>query len=94
MSIRTWAPEMRRPARPQRPLARGRLRRGALQVREDLRHQLRLLDVGDDLQLPTTTRTPKTPEEVKKAHPKNILKRGRVVFNIEANDFRLIALVQ
>jgi mRNA interferase HigB len=37
----------------------------------------------------------KTPEEVKKAHPRaSILKRGRVVFNIKANDFRLIALVQ
>ena len=37
----------------------------------------------------------KTPEEVKKAHPKaSILKGGRVVFNIKANDFRLIALVQ
>jgi hypothetical protein len=31
----------------------------------------------------------------KKAHPKaSILKGGRVVFNIKANDFRLIALVQ
>jgi mRNA interferase HigB len=37
----------------------------------------------------------KTPEEVKKAHPKaSILKGGRVVFNIKANDFRLVALVQ
>ena len=37
----------------------------------------------------------KTPEEVKKAHPKaSILKGGRVVFNIKANDFRMIALVQ
>ena len=37
----------------------------------------------------------KTPEEVKRAHPKaNILKGGRVVFNIKANDFRLITLVQ
>ena len=36
-----------------------------------------------------------TPEEVKRAHPKaSILKGGRVVFNIKANDFRLIALVQ
>jgi mRNA interferase HigB len=32
---------------------------------------------------------------VKKAHPKaSILKGGRVVFNVKANDFRLIALVQ
>lgn len=32
-------------------------------------------------------------KEVKKAHPKaSILKGGRVVFNIKANDFRLIAL--
>jgi mRNA interferase HigB len=37
----------------------------------------------------------KTPEDVKKAHPKaSVLKGGRVVFNIKANDFRLIALVQ
>jgi len=37
----------------------------------------------------------KTPEGVKKAHPKvSILKGGRMVFNIKANDFRLIALVQ
>jgi mRNA interferase HigB len=37
----------------------------------------------------------KTPEDVKKAHPKaSVLKSGRVVFNIKANDYRLIALVQ
>lgn len=37
----------------------------------------------------------KTPEDVKKAHPKaSLLKGGRVVFNIKANDYRLIALVQ
>ena len=37
----------------------------------------------------------KTPEDVKKTHPKaSILKSGRVVFNIKANDYRLIALVQ
>ncbi|HEY6456102.1 MAG TPA: type II toxin-antitoxin system HigB family toxin [Steroidobacteraceae bacterium] len=37
----------------------------------------------------------KTPEDVKKAHPKaSIIKSGRVVFNIKANDYRLIALVQ
>jgi mRNA interferase HigB len=37
----------------------------------------------------------RTPEDVKKAHPKaSILKSGRVVFNIKANDYRLIALVQ
>jgi len=37
----------------------------------------------------------KTPEEVKKTHPKaSVLKGGRVVFNIKANDYRLIALVQ
>jgi mRNA interferase HigB len=35
------------------------------------------------------------PEDVKRAHPKaSILKSGRVVFNIKANDYRLIALVQ
>lgn len=37
----------------------------------------------------------RTPEDVKQAHPKaSILKAGRVVFNIKANDYRLIALVQ
>jgi HTH-type transcriptional regulator / antitoxin HigA len=37
----------------------------------------------------------KTQTEVKAAHPKaSILKNGRVVFNIKANDFRLIALIQ
>ena len=34
------------------------------------------------------------PDEVTRSHPKaSILKGGRVVFNIKANDFRLIALV-
>jgi len=37
----------------------------------------------------------RTPEDVKKAHPKvSILRGGRVVFNIKANDYRLITLVQ
>jgi mRNA interferase HigB len=37
----------------------------------------------------------KTPQDVKEAHPKaSILKGGRVVFNIKANDYRLIAVVQ
>ena len=37
----------------------------------------------------------KTPQEVKAAHPKaSILKNSRVVFNIKANNFRLIAVVQ
>jgi len=37
----------------------------------------------------------KTPEEVKSTHPKaSILKAGRVVFNIKANDYRLISMVQ
>ena len=36
-----------------------------------------------------------TPADVKKAHPKaSILKGGRVVFNIKANDYRLISLIQ
>lgn len=36
-----------------------------------------------------------TPEDIKKSHPKvSILKSGRVVFNIKANDYRLITLVQ
>jgi mRNA interferase HigB len=35
-----------------------------------------------------------TPADIKSSHPKaSILKSGRVVFNIKANDFRLIALV-
>jgi mRNA interferase HigB len=37
----------------------------------------------------------RTPDDVKKSHPKaSILKGGRVVFNIKANDFRLITLIQ
>jgi mRNA interferase HigB len=37
----------------------------------------------------------KTPADVKKGHPKaSILRSGRVVFNIKANDYRLIAVVQ
>ena len=37
----------------------------------------------------------RNPVEVKMSHPKaSILKRGRVVFNIKANDYRLVALVQ
>jgi mRNA interferase HigB len=37
----------------------------------------------------------KAPQDIKKAHPKaSILKAGRVVFNIKANDYRLIAVVQ
>ncbi len=36
----------------------------------------------------------KTPQEVKRSHPKaSILKGGRVVFNIKANDYRLISLM-
>lgn len=35
------------------------------------------------------------PFDVKRSHPKaSILKSGRVVFNIKANDYRLIAVVQ
>jgi mRNA interferase HigB len=37
----------------------------------------------------------RTPEDVKKAHPKaSILKAGRAVFNIKGNDFRLIVSIQ
>jgi len=37
----------------------------------------------------------KTPSDVKKAHPRaSILKRGRAVFNIKGNDYRLIAVIQ
>lgn len=37
----------------------------------------------------------KTPEDVKRSHPKaSILKSGRVVFNIKANDYRLISVVR
>jgi mRNA interferase HigB len=36
----------------------------------------------------------RTPEDVKTAHPKaSVLKGSRVVFNIKANDFRLVALI-
>ena len=36
----------------------------------------------------------KTPQEVKRSHPKaSILKGGRVLFNIKANDYRLITLM-
>ena len=35
-----------------------------------------------------------TPGEVKKSHPKaSILKGGRAVFNIKANDYRLVSLM-
>lgn len=34
----------------------------------------------------------RTPEEVKRSHPKaSILKGGRAVFNIKGNDYRLVA---
>jgi mRNA interferase HigB len=37
----------------------------------------------------------KTPQDVKRSHPKaSILKSGRVVFNIKANDYRLVVVVQ
>jgi mRNA interferase HigB len=37
----------------------------------------------------------KTPQDVKRSHPKaSILKGGRAVFNIKANDYRLVTLVQ
>ena len=37
----------------------------------------------------------RTPSDVKRSHPKaSILKGGRVVFNVKANDYRLIVLVQ
>lgn len=36
----------------------------------------------------------RTPAALKEAHPKaSILKGGRVVFNIKANDYRLVALI-
>jgi mRNA interferase HigB len=36
----------------------------------------------------------RTPEDVKRSHPKaSILKGGRVVFNIKGNDYRLVAAV-
>ena len=35
------------------------------------------------------------PADVKNSHPKaSILKGGRIVFNIKANDYRLVAVVQ
>jgi mRNA interferase HigB len=37
----------------------------------------------------------RTPEDVKRSHPRaSILKGSRVVFNIRANDFRLVAIVR
>jgi mRNA interferase HigB len=37
----------------------------------------------------------RNPEDVKASHPRaSILKAGRVVFNIKANDYRLVAAVQ
>jgi mRNA interferase HigB len=37
----------------------------------------------------------RSPQDVKQAHPKaSILKGSRVVFNIKANDYRLVAVVQ
>ena len=37
----------------------------------------------------------KTPQDVKKSHPKaSILKSGRVVFNIKANEYRMVVVVQ
>jgi mRNA interferase HigB len=37
----------------------------------------------------------KTPQDVKESHPKaSILKSGRVVLNIKANDYRMIVVVQ
>jgi mRNA interferase HigB len=37
----------------------------------------------------------RNPEDVKAAYPKaSILKAGRVVFNINGNDYRLVARVQ
>jgi mRNA interferase HigB len=37
----------------------------------------------------------RNPEDIKASHPRaSILKGGRVVFNIKANDYRLIAAVQ
>ena len=36
----------------------------------------------------------RTPIDVKRSHPKaSILKRGRAVFNIKGNDFRLVAQI-
>jgi mRNA interferase HigB len=37
----------------------------------------------------------RSPEDVKRAHPKaSILKGGRVVFNIKGNDYRLVAAIK
>jgi mRNA interferase HigB len=37
----------------------------------------------------------RTPEDVKRSHPKaSILKGGRVVFNIKANDYRLVTALK
>jgi mRNA interferase HigB len=37
----------------------------------------------------------RTPDEIKRAHPKaSILKGGRAVFNIKGNDYRLVAAIK
>lgn len=37
----------------------------------------------------------KTPQDVKREHPKaSVLKGGRVVFNIKANDFRMVTVIE
>lgn len=37
----------------------------------------------------------RTPEEVRRSHPKaSILKGGRVVFNVKGNDYRLVAALK
>jgi mRNA interferase HigB len=37
----------------------------------------------------------RTPEDVKRSHPKaSILKGGRVVFNVKGNDYRLVAAIK
>ncbi len=37
----------------------------------------------------------RTPDDVKRAHPKaSILKGGRAVFNIKGNNFRLVVVIQ
>jgi mRNA interferase HigB len=49
-----------------------------------------------DVWLAIATQTQwRTPEDVKRSHPKvSVLKGGRVVFNIKGNDYRLITAIK
>ena len=58
----------------------------------DARHRFEVGNLSADKRLSAQW---KTPREVTAAQPKaSILKGGREVFNLKANDFRLVALIQ